>query len=100
MPDGARKRIHSSPRFSARLSFVDLFMKRSMPYVTGLKTCWRTDLSVGANAEQGIVFQMASRKIAIVPENIEIFHFSNFMRSLIFDPVIYLLSNLSGFLDG
>ena len=32
-------------------------------------------VSFGTNKEQGMLFQMTSRKIAIAPENLEIFNF-------------------------
>ena len=38
------------------------------------------DVSFGTNVEQGMLFRMTSRKILIVPKNLEIFHFS-----LVFD---------------
>ena len=38
------------------------------------------DVSLGTNVEQSMLFQMASRKIAIAPENLEIFPVSKFQE--------------------
>ena len=57
------------------------------------------DVQLGTNVGQGLLLQMASRKITIASENLEVFHFFlNFKKSLIFDLMINLLSNLSCYL--
>ena len=45
-----------------------------------LKTSLAFDVPVGTNVEQRILFRMTSRGISVVPENLEIFHFSIISR--------------------